>query len=145
MTSWVRRPRLLTLRASLKLLEDSIALRIMRISKALKEKATANEGDDSATTKSSLAGRNQRKSIGQHVVRGLKIGAAGVAAGTAFAITGGLAAPAIAGGIVALTGVGTVASIAVTVLLIPAATTIFGVAGGSLVASKMSYPNTGIK
>jgi len=127
-------------------LEDSIALRIMRITNSMKEKAENQGGDDSSTaTKSALAGRNQQRSIGQHVVRGLKIGAAGVAAGTAFAITGGLAAPAIAGGIVALTGVGTAVSIAVTILMIPAATTIFGVAGGSLVASKMSTRTQGLR
>lgn len=92
----------------------------------------------------SLVGKSQTKSMGQHVTRSLKIAGAGIAAGTVFAITGGLAAPAIVGGIATLTGMGTFASVAATLLMIPAATTIFGVAGGGLVAKKMNTRTSGL-
>ena len=66
------------------------------------------------------------------------------AAGTVFAITGGLAAPAIVGGIAALTGASSAVTFVAAVLLLPAATTIFGVGGGTLVASKMSKRTAGL-
>uniref|UniRef100_A0A7S4IC55 DUF726 domain-containing protein n=1 Tax=Odontella aurita TaxID=265563 RepID=A0A7S4IC55_9STRA len=122
-------------------LEDGMASRLTLISRMMREKAEGQEFNDN---KKALAGQNRRKSFGQHVVRGLKIGTAGIAAGTVFAITGGLAAPAIAGGIVALTGAGAVTSFAITLLMIPAATTVFGVAGGGIVASKMSIRTKGL-
>ena len=53
------------------------------------------------------------------------------AAGTVFAITGGLAAPANVGN----TGASSAVTFVAAVLLLPAATTIFGVGGGTLVAS----------
>ena len=37
----------------------------------------------------------------EHIVRGLKVGSVGLAAGTLFAVTGGLAAPGIAAGLAA--------------------------------------------
>ena len=66
-------------------LEEGIALRLSVLSKQMKQ------------DKEKLAGVKKQSSFAQSAVRGLKIGAAGVAAGTVFAITGGLAAPAIIG------------------------------------------------
>ena len=66
-------------------LEEGIALRLSILSKQMKQ------------DKEKLAGVKKQSSFAQSAVRGLKIGAAGVAAGTVFAITGGLAAPAIIG------------------------------------------------
>lgn len=122
-------------------LEDLLAERIRAISKIMQQ-----QQQDSAErrTPSLLVGKSQTKSIGQQVTRSLKIAGAGIAAGTVFAITGGLAAPAIVGGIATLTGMGTFASVAATLLMIPAATTIFGVAGGGLVAKKMNTRTSGL-
>lgn len=61
-----------------------------------------------------------------------------------FAITGGLAAPAIVGGIAALTGVSSAVTVVASILLLPAATTIFGVGGGTLVANKMTKRTAGL-
>ncbi|KAL7532772.1 hypothetical protein ACHAXR_008418 [Thalassiosira sp. AJA248-18] len=120
-------------------LEDGIALRLSNLSKiAMQEKNKSKGGGGGGK----LAGQKKQSSVGQHAIRGLKIGAAGVAAGTLFAITGGLAAPAIVAGIAAVTG-GT-ASVLATILLLPAATTIFGLGGGTLVASKMSKRTAGL-
>ncbi|KAL9182962.1 hypothetical protein ACHAXT_004241 [Thalassiosira profunda] len=116
-------------------LEDGIALRLARMASSMREKGGG---------KSALAGQKKESSFRQSAIRGLKIGAAGVAAGTVFAITGGLAAPAIVGSIAALTGAGSAVTILATVLLLPAATTIFGVGGGTLVASKMSKRTSGL-
>jgi len=120
-------------------LEGVLAERIRDISKMMQQQER-----DKAEAPSRLVGKSQSKSMGQHVTRSLKIVSAGVAAGTVFAITGGLAAPAIVGGIATLTGMGTFASVAATLLMIPAATTIFGVAGGGLVAKKMNTRTNGL-
>jgi hypothetical protein len=114
-------------------LEDLIALRISMLSQEMKN------------NKNSLTGQKKQTTLKQNIGRGLKIGAAGVAAGTIFAITGGLAAPAIVGGIAAITGASSAAVVIATVLLLPAATTIFGVGGGTLVASKMSKRTAGLE
>ena len=114
-------------------LEDLIALRISMLSQEMKN------------NKTSLTGQKKQTTLKQNIGRGLKIGAAGVAAGTIFAITGGLAAPAIVGGIAAITGASSAAVVIATVLLLPAATTIFGAGGGTLVASKMSKRTAGLE
>lgn len=74
----------------------------------------------------------------EHIVRGLKVGSVGLAAGTLFAVTGGLAAPGIAAGLAAsgLTATAAAASIVTTLTSTAAVTTIFGVGGGSLTAYK---------
>jgi len=115
-------------------LEDGIALRLSILSQIMTQ---------DKNKKAPLAGQKKQNSFSKSAIRGLKIGAAGVAAGTVFAITGGLAAPAIIGGIAALAG-GSAATVIATVLLLPAAVTIFGVGGGSLVASKMSKRTAGL-
>mmetsp|Transcript_4463 Transcript_4463/g.7918 ORF Transcript_4463/g.7918 Transcript_4463/m.7918 type:complete len:857 (-) Transcript_4463:55-2625(-) len=129
-------------------LEDGIASRLSILSQMMQEEIKKNSKGGKvagAGNKAHLAGQKQQSTFSQSAIRGLKIGAAGVAAGTVFAITGGLAAPAIVGGIAALTGVGSAVSIVATILLLPAATTIFGVGGGTLVASKMSKRTAGLK
>ena len=118
-------------------LEDLLTERIQAISKIMQQQQQERRTP-------SLVGKSQNKSMGQHLTRSLKIAGAGIAAGTVFAITGGLAAPAIVGGIATLTGMGTFASVAATLLMIPAATTIFGVAGGGLVAKKMNTRTSGL-
>ena len=122
-------------------LEDLMAKRIRDMSKIMQQEEQERA---ERRTPSILVGKSQTKSMGQHVTRSLKIAGAGIAAGTVFAITGGLAAPAIVGGIATLTGMGTLASVAATLLMIPAATTIFGVAGGGLVAKKMTTRTSGL-
>jgi len=125
-------------------LEDGIALRLSVLSRILMQREREERGKVGGGM-TALSGRKKQNTFGQNALRGLKIGAAGVAAGTVFAITGGLAAPAIVGGIAALAGVSSAVSIVATVLLLPAATTIFGVGGGTLVASKMSKRTAGLE
>ena len=81
----------------------------------------------------------------ESMLRGLKIGSAGVVAGTLFAVTGGLAAPGIAAGLAAL-GATTAATAAVVTTLTSTAavTTIFGVGGGGLIAYKTHRVTKGV-
>ncbi|KAL7541962.1 hypothetical protein ACHAXR_011403 [Thalassiosira sp. AJA248-18] len=83
------------------------------------------------------------------IKRGAKIAGAGLALGTVFAITGGLAAPALAagiGGIAALTGASTASSTAVLAVLatFKAGAALFGVGGGGLAAYKMKKRTAGL-
>jgi hypothetical protein len=85
----------------------------------------------------------------QQIVRGAKIAGAGLALGTVFAITGGLAAPALAaaiGGIAALTGAGAAHSAALLAVLatFKAGAALFGVGGGGLSAYKMKTRTAGL-
>ena len=114
-------------------IEEGIALRLSILSQQMMKDKD-----------SKLTGQKKQSTTTQNAIRGLKIGAAGVAAGTVFAITGGLAAPAIIGGIAALAGASSAVTIVATVLLLPAATTIFGVGGGTLVATKMGKRTAGL-
>lgn len=118
-------------------LEECIALRLSILQQQMM--------DDKKNSTSALSGQKKESTMKQNVIRGLKVGGAGVAAGTLFAITGGLAAPAIVGGIAAITGASSAVAVVATVLLLPAATTIFGVGGGTLVASKMSKRTAGLE
>ena len=69
-------------------LEHSIARRLIRLS------SEANKGSDkSAPTNNGIAGEYNKDSAREKIVRGVKIGSAGIVAGTLFALTGGLAAP----------------------------------------------------
>lgn len=85
----------------------------------------------------------------QQMKRGAKIAGAGLALGTVFAITGGLAAPALAagiGGIATLTGASTASSAAVLAVLatFKAGAALFGVGGGGLAAYKMKKRTAGL-
>lgn len=81
-------------------------------------------------------------------MRGLKITSAGLAAGTLFAVTGGLAAPGIAAGIAAMTASTTItaagAAVISTLTSSAAVCTIFGVGGGGLAAYKVSRRTQGV-
>lgn len=69
-------------------LEHSIARRLIRLSES-KNDRKSNSVHGIANT-----GRNKRAGITQEkILRGVKIGSAGIVAGTLFALTGGLAAP----------------------------------------------------
>eukprot|EP00578_Thalassiosira_sp_NH16_P022498 CAMPEP_0181091988 /NCGR_PEP_ID=MMETSP1071-20121207/8687_1 /TAXON_ID=35127 /ORGANISM="Thalassiosira sp., Strain NH16" /LENGTH=1231 /DNA_ID=CAMNT_0023174155 /DNA_START=201 /DNA_END=3893 /DNA_ORIENTATION=- len=85
----------------------------------------------------------------RQIKRGAKIAGAGLALGTVFAITGGLAAPALAagiGGIAALTGASTASSAALLAVLatFKAGAALFGVGGGGLAAYKMKKRTAGL-
>jgi hypothetical protein len=98
---------------------------------ASKDFERSKEGGD-ATNRSF-----SRKSM----IRAAKIGGVGLAAGTLFAVTGGLAAPGIAAGLAAL-GVG---GTALTLAASPAALiALFGVGGGGLSAYKMKRRTDGL-
>ncbi|KAL3913966.1 MAG: hypothetical protein SGILL_006283 [Bacillariaceae sp.] len=75
------------------------------------------------------------------MIRAAKIGGVGLAAGTLFAVTGGLAAPGIAAGLAAI-GVGgtalTLASSSAAII------TLFGVGGGGLASYKMKRRTDGL-
>ena len=84
-------------------LEDGVATRLSILSEIMTRQKDKGNNE--------LAGQRKRQSmLVQSAIRGLKIGAAGVTAGTVIAITGGLATPAIVGGIAALTGIGSATS-----------------------------------
>ncbi|CAB9512184.1 Transmembrane and coiled-coil domain-containing protein 4 [Seminavis robusta] len=89
--------------------------------------------------------KNKKKLSGakKHLVRGLKIGGVGVVAGTLLAVTGGMAAPAIAGALTFL-GMGAVAGTFMSLASTTAVVHIFGVAGGSLAAYKMRRRTAGL-
>jgi len=89
--------------------------------------------------------KNKKKLAGakKHLVRGLKIGGVGVVAGTLLAVTGGMAAPAIAGALTFL-GMGAVAGTFLTLASTSAVVHLFGVAGGSLAAYKMRRRTAGL-
>ncbi|KAL3826909.1 hypothetical protein ACHAXA_005989 [Cyclostephanos tholiformis] len=132
-------------------LEDALASRLSRLSRIScgEDEGGGGESDDAnrdKTTLQSSMSTSSSTTLGlRGIARGLKIGAAGIAAGTVFAVTGGLAAPAILGGIATLVGVSSSAATFVAgVLLIPAATTIFGVGGGTIVARKVGRRTAGL-
>ena len=128
-------------------LEDALANRLSYLS-------TNAEGEGGALPPSSTNNDNKSRvllssstrnvTFGQSIARNLKIGAAGIMAGTVLAVTGGLAAPALIGGMATLIGASSAVTFVAHVLLVPAATTIFGVGGGTIVANKMSRRTAGL-
>lgn len=139
-------------------LEHAIAVKLIDLAEEQQKQAAARRqhGGGSATQPNSNnspagnSGRGQivRKRQGptrQQIMRGLKIGSAGVLAGTLFAVTGGLAAPGIAAGVAALAGSTAAATVAVATLTsTTAVTAIFGVGGGSIAAYKMNRRTKGL-
>jgi hypothetical protein len=118
-------------------LEHTIASKLLRISAAQQHEKAAQEAANKDT--------KSRGMTRAQIVRSLKIGTAGVAAGTLMAFTGGLAAPGIAAGLAA-TGITTAvtAGVVTTLTSTMAVTTIFGVGGGSLAAYKTHRRTKGV-
>lgn len=157
------RPDLVTLATRrFESLEHEIALRIIRLSRNQQARKTQKSGRHSVEELPKGITRQQ-------LMRGLKVGAIGkfvilflfrrhclahpvafprqigIAAGTLFAVTGGLAAPGIAAGLAAIAGGTAVTAATAAVLTSTAAVTaIFGVGGGSLVAYKMNRRTQGV-
>ena len=134
------RPDLVTLATRrFESLEHEIALRIITLSR----------NQQSQRTRQRPQQENEEEApkgiTRQQLMRGLKVGAVGVAAGSLFAVTGGLAAPGIAAGLAAIAG-GTAATAATAAVLssTAAVTAIFGVGGGGLVAYKMNRRTQGV-
>jgi len=129
--------------------EDALASRLSYLSTnaegevgALPPSSSTNNDNNRSTVLLSSSTRNV--TFGQSIARNLKIGAAGIMAGTVLAVTGGLAAPALIGGMATLIGASSAVTFVAHVLLVPAATTIFGVGGGTIVANKMSRRTAGL-
>lgn len=126
-------------------LEQNIARRLILLSSpARNRKAKPNKNEDSSG-KTNPNGKTRMVSITkEQLVRGVKIGGAGILAGTLFAVTGGLAAPGIAAGVAAFSGAvaGTAAVTALTSGVV--VTTIFGVGGGGIAAYKMQRRTQGV-
>jgi hypothetical protein len=122
-------------------LEHSIARRLIRLSES-------DSNTKSKNNSQSAADDAERKQDGmitrQQLIRGVKIGSAGVVAGTIFALTGGLAAPGIAAGFAALAGSAAATAAVSTLTSAAVVTTIFGVGGGTLAAYKMQRRTEGL-
>eukprot|EP00977_Amphora_coffeiformis_P008609 scaffold1953_cov176-Amphora_coffeaeformis.AAC.27 len=120
-------------------LEHCIAAALLEISKQQQKMA----GRKSAKARNGAG--DSRGYSREQIVRGIKVGAMGMAAAGLFAVTGGLAAPGIAAGVAAIPGLAASAAAATTVLTSTAAVTaIFGVGGGTLVAYKMNRRTMGL-
>ena len=90
-------------------LEHSIARRIIRLSVSNAEQqrqVTNSQHRGTGATNSHILNKSKPVITREQLVRGVKIGSAGIVAGTLFAFTGGFAAPGIAAGIAAVTGSG---------------------------------------
>jgi len=120
-------------------LEYHVSKLIMKLAKTQGEAGRNEEESGISQIEKQMTGRDQ-------LIRGLKVGGVGLAAGTLFAITGGMAAPAIAAGIASIAGGTAIATVAIlTLQSAVAVTTIFGVGGGSLAAVKMMKRTAGLE
>lgn len=120
-------------------LEHSIAAKLIRISDAQQQQQDAKR-DSSRGGIARARGQITRDMI----LRGIKIGSVGVAAGTLFAVTGGLAAPGIAAGLAASGLTAATSGVVTTLTSTAAVTTVFGVGGGSLAAYKTHRRTKGV-
>lgn len=125
-------------------LEHGIAAKLIRLSEIQRRRQGRNpRRADTEAPKGSM--RELRRGISrEQLMRGLKVGSAGLVAGTLFAVTGGLAAPGIAAGIAAIAGSAAATAAVVTLTSTAAVTAIFGVGGGSLAAYKMQRRTQGL-
>ncbi|KAG7346058.1 DUF726 domain containing protein [Nitzschia inconspicua] len=121
-------------------LEHSLAQRLLRLSNP-----NAGRGDiNSKNGKRRNAKPSKTMLTREQIVRGVKIGGAGIVAGTLFALTGGLAAPGIAAGVAAVAGAAAGTAAVATLTSAAVVTTIFGVGGGGLAAYKMQRRTQGV-
>jgi hypothetical protein len=132
-------------------LEDALANRLSYLSTHAEGEEEGGEGlppspnnNNKRRVHQLLSSSTRNVTFGQSITRNIKIGAAGIMAGTVLAVTGGLAAPALIGGMATLIGASSAVTFVAHVLLVPAATTIFGVGGGTIVANKMSRRTAGL-
>jgi hypothetical protein len=119
-------------------LERMIADRILGLASKKQTSSSGSSDQESGSSKQGGGGPSRRD-----IVRGLKIGTAGVLAGTLLVVTGGMAAPGIAAGLGALG----LASVGATFLALAGSTaviSIFGVASGSLAMYKMNRRTAGL-
>jgi hypothetical protein len=124
-------------------LESDISKRMVAVADA---QAKAEKEEKEHQSGNGIQQRERQMSTKDKWIRGMKVGGVGLAAGTLFAITGGLAAPAIAAGITSLAGGTVLATMAVFALQsVAAVTTIFGVGGGGLAAVKMMKRTAGLE
>jgi hypothetical protein len=119
-------------------LERAVARRLITLAEMDQKKRGAASSNDNESTSNKSGGLSRRQ-----VVRGLKVGAMGVVAGTLFVVTAGMAAPGIALALTGLLGTG-VAGVFLTLASTTAVTALFGVAGGSLAAYKMNRRTAGL-
>ncbi|KAL7497102.1 hypothetical protein ACHAWT_007462 [Skeletonema menzelii] len=113
------------------------------------QEVEADESNEEQDLDENAGSRYFNASRIRRIKRGAKIATAGLAIGTVFAITGGLAAPALAagiGGIAALTGATTASSTALLAVLatFKAGALLFGAGGGGIAAYKMKKRTAGL-
>lgn len=120
-------------------IEREIATDIFRALSSLREQGKRNEQVE-------LSEEERRKVTRKNVIRGLQIGTVGVVAGTLFAVTGGLAAPALAAGIASIGAAASSTTVVTVAVLttVKAAAAVFGVGGGGLAAYKMKKRTQGL-
>jgi Protein of unknown function (DUF726) len=135
---WNRRTLLERATRLFESLEHTVASRILELSTTAQDLAKRK-----GVIRKSANGGFKVTLSRDHIIRGLKIGGAGLVAGGLMALTGGLVAPGIAAGCAALAG-GTASAAIVALTSTAAVTSIFGVGGAGLVAYKMQRRTKGL-